>query len=220
MDFANDPGNLDHVARQAVAQPAVLFRLHLAGDGLQLLAELLALFVVLLDLGDLRQQLVQLSAEIFVGNDELGQHQDIAHGSDAALQIVAQLNDLADDQRRTRERFANRPLAAFIALGQLDFALAGEQRNGAHLAQIHADRIVGFVANILGEFQVAEIVGLILGGFFEIEFGLFQDLDAGAIEVREQILEFAAGREIFGDQLVHFVVQNEPLFLARVHEIL
>ena len=110
-------------------------------------------------------------------------------------------------------------MAALVALGQLDFAFAGEQRNGAHLAQIHADRIVGFVANILGQFEVAELVGLVLGGLFEVELRLFQDFDAGAVEVGEQILELAPGREILGEQIVDFVVQNEPLFFARVHEI-
>ena len=138
----------------------------------------------------------------------------------AALQVLAQLNDFADDQRRTGKRFAHRPLTALVALGEFDFALAREQRNGAHLAQVHADRIVGFVANILGQFQVAEIVRFVFGGFFEVELlGFFEDFDAGAVEVCEKILKLAPGREIFGEQLVDFVVENEPFFFARVHEI-
>ena len=146
-----------------------------------------------------------MPGEILVGDDEFGQHQNIADGGDAALQILAQLDDFADHQRRARERLAHGPLAAFVALGELDFALAGEQRDGAHLAQVHADGIVGFVAGFLGQFQVAEVVGFFFG-FLEVELGLFQNLDAGAVEIGKQVFELAAGGEFFGEQLVDFVV--------------
>ena len=119
---------------------------------------------------------------------------------------------------RAGECLADRPLAAFVALGELDFAFAGEQRHGAHLAQVHADGIVGFVAGFLGKFQIAEIVGFFFG-FLEVELGLFQNLDAGAVEIGKQVFELAAGGKLFGEQLVDFVVQNEPFFFARFHEI-
>ncbi len=55
--------------------------------------------------------------------------------------------------------------------------------------------------------------------FLEVEFGLFQDLDASAVEIGEQIFEFAAGGEILGQQLIDFVVENETFFFAHFHEI-
>ena len=39
--------------------------------------------------------------------------------------------------------FCIRSLPALHAASQIDFAFASEQRNGTHLAQIHAYRIVG-----------------------------------------------------------------------------
>ena len=49
-----------------------------------------------------------------------------------------------NDDGRTRERFEHADLAALDALGDFDFAFAREQRNGSHLAQVHADGVVGF----------------------------------------------------------------------------
>ena len=82
-----------------------------------------------------------------------------------------------------------------IALGQLDFAFPREQGDGAHLAQVHAHRIVGLVAEILGELEFAEILGL-FGLFLEIELRLFENFDAGTVEIGEQIFEFPSGRKI------------------------
>jgi len=128
----------------------VLLGLHAARDGLQLLAELLGLLIKLLDFGDLSLQLVALLRKVIVGDDELRQHQDVADIHHATAQILAELKNFFDHQRRTGERLADGPLAPFIALGQLDLALAGKQRNGAHLAQIHAHGVVRFFGDILG----------------------------------------------------------------------
>ena len=82
-----------------------------------------------------------------------------------------------------RQRLAHRGLAALDALGQLNFAFARQQRNGAHLAQVHAHRIVGLVAEILGELQVGELLAF-FEFLVELDFGLFQNLDAGACRAR------------------------------------
>ena len=65
-------------------------------------------------------------------------------------------------------------LAAFHAARQIDFALARQQWNGAHLAQVHPYRIVG-VDGLFHRRRVQE-VGLVsclrieeLGFFLEIE---------------------------------------------------
>ncbi len=57
-DIANDARDLHHVARQPIAQAAVLLGLHLAGNGLQLLAVLLALLIILFNFVDLGEQIV------------------------------------------------------------------------------------------------------------------------------------------------------------------
>ncbi len=66
---------------------------------------------------------------------------DIAH---AALEVFAQRHDLANHNRRTRNGLEHAHLPALNALGDFDFALAREQRNRAHFAQIHAHRVIGF----------------------------------------------------------------------------
>ena len=45
-------------------------------------------------------------------------------------------------------------LAALDALGDLDLALAGEERHRAHLAQVHAHRVVGLVERAGGEVEL------------------------------------------------------------------
>src|ERR1700730_17929719 len=65
-DVANDPGNLDHVARQAPAQSTVLLRLHLTRNSLQLLPVLLAFPVIFLDFAYLSQQFFELNREILI----------------------------------------------------------------------------------------------------------------------------------------------------------
>ena len=112
-----------------------------------------------------------------------------------ALNRLGQRQNFANHQRRTRQRLAHRGLAALDALGQLDFAFAREQRHGAHLAQIHAHRIVGLVAEVLDQVQVGELFAL-FELLVELDLGLFQDLDAGGVELGEQIVQLAAAADI------------------------
>ena len=72
-------------------------------------------------------------------------------------ELVAELEDLLDGDRRVEHDLQRRPLALLDALGDLDFALAGEQRDRAHLAQVHAHRVVG-----LGVAVVVLLFGLFL----------------------------------------------------------
>ena len=54
----------------------------------------------------------------------------------------------------------------------------------------------------------------------ELDFGLFEDLDARAVELGEQVVEFASARIIFRQQFVDFVVEDVALLFAGVHELL
>ncbi len=63
----------------------MLLGLHLPRDGLQLLAVLLGLLVILFDFGDLGEQIFVLRREVLVGDHEFGQNQNVADGSDGAL---------------------------------------------------------------------------------------------------------------------------------------
>ena len=50
-------------------------------------------------------------------------------------------------------------LAALDALGDRHFALAGEQRHRAHLAQVHADGVVGLVEGARREVELHALFG-------------------------------------------------------------
>ena len=86
----------------------------------------------------------------------------------------------------------------------------------AHLAQVHADRIVDLLADSGGQFQIDQLFG-----FFELLFeilGLFEDLDAGDVEAREHVFEVGAAGQIAGQNFADFVVQDVAFFLAHLYE--
>ena len=78
--------------------------------------------------------------------------------------LSPRLEDLLDRDRRVQHHLQDAPLAVLDALGDLDLALAREQRDRPHLAQVHAHRIVG-----LG---VAVGVLLLLGLVLRLGLGL------------------------------------------------
>jgi hypothetical protein len=75
---------------------------------------------------------------LFVEGDQL------FNGADAFLEVLAQGEQFTNYNRRARKRLQDAVLASLDALGDFNFAFAGEQRNGSHLAQIHADGVIGF----------------------------------------------------------------------------
>src|SRR5260370_23635892 len=174
----------------------MLLGLHLPRNGLQFLAVLLRLFVVLLDFVDLGGQILVLGRVVLIGDHELRKNQHVLDGTGPARQIFAQLDDFANYPRRAGERFAHRPFTALVALAQIHFAFAREEGNRAHFAQVHAHRVVGFIGAILGEFQVAEIVGVFV--LFAANLGLFRNHAAGTVEIGEQVFKLAARSKVLG----------------------
>src|SRR6201985_923825 len=81
--------------------------------------------------GGLHARLEDLFGELFLieGDDLL----DVA---DAALEVLAERDDLANDDGRARDGLHDAHLAAFYSFRNLDFAFASEQRHGAHLAEV------------------------------------------------------------------------------------
>ena len=65
--------------------------------------------------------------------------------ADAATQVFAKPDDLANHDRRARDCLHDAKLATLDALGDLDLAFACEQGNRSHLAEIHADGVVGLL---------------------------------------------------------------------------
>ena len=75
------------------------------------------------------------------------------------------------------------------ALGDCDFALAREQRHRAHLAQVHADGIVGLVERAgreveLGAFAFRAFLALHAFAFALVALFRVDQVDAGAARTR------------------------------------
>ncbi len=87
----------------------------------------------------------------------------------AALQQIGNLGDPQLNQSGTADGLLHPQLPAFHAARQVDFALASQQRDGAHFAQIHAYRVVG-VNRLLGllgwERLFLDFLGMEEVGFF------------------------------------------------------
>ena len=71
-------------------------------------------------------------------------------GADALLEVLAQGEEFTNHNRRARKRLQNAVLPTLDPLGDFHFAFAREQGNGSHLAQIHADGVIGFFQSARG----------------------------------------------------------------------
>src|SRR5208337_3389722 len=141
LEFADDARNQHLFTGDGPASAARGGGLSLGGGGLLLLqrGDFLLVLGEGVDAGDgsfdARQH--DLFGELLVVEDD--HFFDVA---DAALKVLAEGHDFANHDGRTGDGFEDAHLAALDALGDFDFALARQQGDGAHLAQVHAHRIV------------------------------------------------------------------------------
>ncbi len=148
LDLADVVGDVDLRAHR---RPLGLAILPLVAGGralrrfLQLFVELLVDRARLAHVVDLALHLLGALLDAFVGDLFVVEDHQLADGALAGVQMVAELDDLLGDQRGAGNRLDDGELAALDATRDLDFALAGQQRHRAHLAEIHADGIVGLV---------------------------------------------------------------------------
>src|SRR5712692_2060222 len=121
-----------------------------------------------------------------VGDLLVVEDHQLADGALAAVELVAERDHPLGDDRRPRDRLDDRQLPALDAPRDLDLALAREQRDGAHLAQVHPHRIVGLVERAGREIQL-QLLGALAGAVdrllvAEVLLIRVDDLDAGAAE--------------------------------------
>ena len=113
------------------------------GNGVELFGKLPQLLVQRDDVG---QMLLDFVAALDVGGAldfEVAQVDEGVQIFDFLADLLADFDGAELDQRRTADGLLHPQLAALHAAGKIDFAFAGEQRDGAHFAQIHAYRVVG-----------------------------------------------------------------------------
>ncbi len=124
------------------------------------------------------------------------------------LELVGEVEDRAHGHRRADHRNDALALAGLDALGDLDLALAGEQRDLAHLAQVDADRIVraGVVVDVA--IRARRVLALRLGGAGR------HDRDALLAEDRAHLFDAALAEVHAPERALDLVGGQEALALA------
>jgi hypothetical protein len=125
--------------------------------------------------------------------------------------------------------------AGLDALGDRDLAFAGQQVHRAHLAQIHAHRIVGTVRGLLGlglgrQFRLGRdqlvlalrlLVGLLRRAvLFRFGVLVLDDVDAHLVEHREQILDLLGIGLVGGQHRVDLLVGDVAALLCATDQLL
>ena len=197
------------------------------------LAALHRLQVELGDLIDLLQRLLGFGLDLFLGKLLVVELNDFLDRAGAVAQILADLEKLLEDQGRARDGLQHEQLAPLDALGNRNFTFAGKQGHRAHLAQIHADGIVGFFKRARSEIEVAVFRGSVV--LHDNDFGgvgcvgsserslrarkIFIHIDPVALEGREQIVNFLRGVHLGRQDIVHLIVEQVAPLLAHGDEL-
>ncbi len=153
------------------------------------------------------------------------------------LALVDLLEDV-DDQGQGEvalEHLAAEPLAGDLdPLGQVDLLVAGEQRDLAHLGEIHPDRVVdapGDLVEVLGRELGFLVVGrllddLVIGLVVQVAGGeqaalgliLVDQLDAHLVEGLEQAVDAFGARRLVGQIVIDLVERQEAATFAQFEE--
>ena len=226
LQLADDAGEVDGLAAD---EPAVLAEVLGLGLGIAALRRLAAglerggLLLVLDDGVDARDGGADAGGEDLFGELFLIEGHDFLDAADAAAQIFAETDDLANDDGRARDGLHDAELAAFDALGDLNFTFAGEQRDGAHLAEVHADGVVGLLELAGGEVEL-DVFGLFTGFGRELvvasaELGVgVEDVDALGVDGGEEIVEVVGRGDVAGEKVVDLAVGEVALLFASVDD--
>ena len=141
---------------------------------------------------------------------------DVAQQNLALVELAAPDDDRLEGQRGFAEARDHGLAAGLDALGDGDFALARQQLDRTHLAQIHAHRIVGAVGRLLGGLggdgggrALGDLGSLLLLLFLRV-VGLFHlvgldDVDAHLVEHRHDVLDLLGRGGVRGENLVELV---------------
>ncbi len=150
LQVTNAHRNHDQRARQCPPCFAVFLGLFLLLDGAEFFFELRDFLVMFGNFIDLPSEVLQPRLHDFVGDLLFIEGHQFFDGADASLEVLSQRKDFLDYDRRAGKRLEHANLSALNALGNFHFAFAGEQRDRAHLAQVHTHRVVGFFQRARG----------------------------------------------------------------------
>src|SRR5258707_2635743 len=235
IDVANGDGDFHARPRHVPLRADVRPLLHLRSF-IEFLGLLQRALVQFRDLVDVLERLLGLVGDFFFGQLFIVKLHDLFDGPHAFAQIVADGNQLLDDDRRARDRLHHNQLPALDALGDGDFALARQQRHGAHLAQVHAHGVVWFFHRTRRQVQVAAAfvgvrfvldhhltVAALRGNFHGTSgFGrrlILVNFDAIPLKGRKQIVDFLRGMDFRRKRIVYFVVKQVAALLTYGNEL-
>ena len=225
LELADDAVDVDVLTAGEPAELSLLTSFGLGvleGTGLLLLfVEDDDLLLVLEDDLDAADGLADARLQDLLGEFFLVEGDDFLDVADAAAEVFAEADDLADDNGRAGDGFHDAHLAALDTLGDLDLALTGEQGDGAHLAEVHADGVVGFFEGSGGEVEF-DVFGLFAGFglvFFALFEAAFAELDALGADGGEEVVQVVGGDDALGEQVVDLAEGHVALFLAYFYDV-
>src|SRR6202034_2620435 len=164
LQLANDARDFYPLAVHHPSRLAMFPGLGLDVDRLQLFQQQRRFLLVLeqsVDAADSHPdtRLQNLLGDLFLVEDH--HFLDVAH---ATLEVLAQSDDLANDDGRTGDSLENPQLPTLNALGNLNFAFSGQQWYSSHFAQVHANGVISFLecARCEVEFDVLALLTLAL----------------------------------------------------------
>ena len=119
---------------------------------------------------------------------------------------------------------STRSLSALDALGDFNFAFAREQRHGSHLAQVHADGIVGFFESAGGEVEFDVLPFFAVFEAFLIEscgrqLGAFQNIDALRTDGGQQIVKVFGTVHVMRYEVIDLVIREISLLFSCVDQL-
>ena len=156
---------------------------------------------------------------------------DVAKEDLSFVQFVAPDDDGLEGQRAFAEACDHRLAAGLDALGDRDFAFAGQQLDRAHLAQIHPHGIVGAFAGLglldlgdgllrdLDELVVGIVVGLFLV-FLAVGIVGLGDVDAHVREHRHDVLDLLRRGGVGRQDFVELIEGHEAALLGLLDHLL
>ena len=157
---------------------------------------------------------------------------DVAQQDLALVELVPPDDDRLEGQRALAQARDHRLAAGLDALGDGDFALARQELDRAHLAQVHAHGIVGALARLgaaggdrgragrLDDLAALALLLLRLGGllFRLLRVLAVDDVDAHLAEHRVHVLDLV-GRDLLGRQDgVQFVLGHPAALLGELQQ--
>ena len=179
--------------------------------------------------GEHRRVHVVLGVGAGIGRLEID---DVAQEDLALVELVAPDDDGLERQRAFAQPRDHRLAAGLDALGDGDFALARQQLDGAHLAQIHADGIVGALAGFgfldfgdgllrdLDQFVVGLVLGLFLVLFLAVGVLRLGDVDAHVGQHRHDVLDLLGRGGVGRQHFVELIEGHEAALLGLLDHLL